>query len=241
MVRARFALAALSMVLGGASASAEDAPPDAFALHDLTRAPFEKVQVWAPPAGTPGRFETLVVLHGNQPGAADPTWLVGLHFQSAFARRILIVPALKDGGYEFGAPRTAAAIAALVDDVARKFPVDRGAVFVVGYSAGASRVLPVARRLSPVAGIVAVAGDVARPLRDRKPSLDDLRAVPLLLVCMNDDPGPHTNCALNEANRALVARLGLRRVELRRLPGTHSLDLAALAPLLHEWLARAPR
>ncbi len=164
--------------------------------------------------------------------------MVGLRWQPQFARRILVVPALAEGGYEFAAPATARALAALVEDVAREFPVDPRAIYLVGYSAGASRVIPVALRMGRLAGVAAVAGDIARPLRDHAPAIDALRSTPILLVCMTDDEGPHTRCALNEVNRALLERRGLRRVDLRRLPGTHQLDLALLAPLLDEWVRR---
>src|SRR5579871_5207506 len=170
-------LLALSFARGRADADEAIAP---FQLHAVASRAFQAVRVWAPPAGSTGKYETIVLLHGNQPGAPDPTWMVGLRFQPAFARRILIVPAIADGGYEFGSPTTARALAALVDEVARRFPVDRDALYLVGYSAGASRVLPVALRLGRVNGIAAVAGDVARPLRDHPPSLAALAAVPLL-------------------------------------------------------------
>src|SRR5215831_17482993 len=66
-------------------------------LHDLTRPPFAKVSVWAP-SEAGGRYETLLLLHGNQ---AESTRMVlaNLREQEAFRRRILIVPALPGPGY----------------------------------------------------------------------------------------------------------------------------------------------
>ncbi len=58
----------------------------------------------------------------------------------------------------------------------------------------------------------------------------------MLLVCMTADGGPHTSCALAERNLERLGRLGVHDRALRRLPGDHRLDLAALAPVLDEWL-----
>jgi predicted esterase len=217
-------------------------PPEAgtarFQVQNLTARPFQAVQLWAPPPGSPGSYQTVILLHGNQPGASDPTWMIGLRWQPQFAHRILLVPAIPDGGYEFGAPTARRALARLVDDVARSYPVDRDAIYLVGYSAGASRVLSVASQVTHLRGIVAVAGDIARPIRDTKRPLEALRSVPILLACMTDDTGPHTNCRLNEENRALLERRGLRKVEMRYLPGSHQLDVEQLAPALDQWMTR---
>jgi predicted esterase len=207
-----------------------------FTLQDITRRPFQKVTLWAPPAGSPGNCETLILLHGNQRGSGDATWMAGLRLQPQLSRRLLIVPALDDGHYDFDAPTNTTAIAALVGDVAQHFPVERDGVYVLGYSAGASRVLSVASGLSNVRGIIAIAGDIGRSLRQRLAAVKKLRAIPILLVCMSDDSGPQTSCRLNEANRARLQRLGFARVEMRRVPGTHELDFAVIAPLLDDWL-----
>ncbi len=197
-----------------------------FELKDLTRAPFRAVRVWAPPPGTPGPFDTLVLLHGNQGAIDDPTWMIGLRAQPGFERRILIVPALDDN--DWGSAASAQAIGALLDSFG-------GRAVLVGYSAGASRVLALERRLpGRFAAIVAVAGDIARPIRDSRQSPKSLPRT--LLVCMNDDPGPHTSCKLNQTNLELLQRRGAAKVSLRRLDGTHRLDLGALASLLDEWL-----
>jgi poly(3-hydroxybutyrate) depolymerase len=232
-------LALISCGLWG-RASAEETSA-AFALRSFDRPPLLAVTVWAPPPGTPGRFETLVLLHGRQGDAPDPTWMVGLRHQPAFQRRILIVPSLPSLDSDWADAANTRAIGALVKAVAETYPVDRDALYVVGYSAGASRVLNVAWRIPlPLAGIAALAGDVTRPWRGPGAK----RSVPapkLLLVCMTGDPGPHTSCAINEANRSLLEARGVKGISFQKLPGDHRLDLGRAAAILESWIASKPR
>jgi predicted esterase len=208
-------------------------------VQELDRGQFAALQVWAPPPGSPGRYETVLLLHGNQGPSPDPTWMVGLRGQPQFANRILVVPALAEGGYEWGRRTTMRALGALLDGVIRDYPVDRSSIYLLGYSAGASRVLSIAAAMPDrFAGIAAVAGDIARPFRDTTPSLAQLRSIPILLVCMNGDEGPQTNCRLNESNLTQLQRWGLQHVTLERLGGSHQLDLVRLAPLLDRWIVR---
>jgi pimeloyl-ACP methyl ester carboxylesterase len=193
---------------------------------------FSAVAVWAPPPS--GRkLETVILLHGKQQADAG-AWMADLRQQPGFAERILIAPALPDIDADWTAPATLRALAALVDDVARKYPVDRSAVYLVGYSAGASRVLDVARHLPvKLAGIAALAGDVRRPWHVGRSG--PIVTPKVLLVCMTEDNGPHTSCALNEENQRWLQKLGTKAV-LRKLPGDHSLDLSRVAPLIDAWI-----
>jgi predicted esterase len=165
--------------------------------------------------------------------------MVDLRCQPAFARAVLLAPALRDEDYEWGRAATVRALDALLSRVLAERPVARGQVYLLGYSAGASRVLAVARGLrTRLAGIVAVAGDVARPVRDDLAALSPLREVPVLLVCMTEDDGPHTRCGLNEANQVLLRGHGVRDVTLARIPGTHALDAARVATVVAAWQTR---
>jgi predicted esterase len=215
-------------------AKAPPAPP-AFTLQTLDRPPLASVRVWAPPPGSGGRYETLLLLHGNQGDPPDPTWMAELREQPGFARRILIVPALAGGEYDWADARNTRAVAALVEEIARDLPVDRDALYLVGYSAGASRVLDVAWRLPKLAGIAALAGDVVRALRDRHREWRVL-APKLLLLCMRDDPGPHTSCALNRENQKLLAKHHVAGISLQVVAGDHQLDLSTVAPLIDDWI-----
>ncbi len=224
------ALATALMVCTLASGASAATP--AFALRAFERPPLLAVTVWAPPPGTPGKFETLVLLHGRQGDAPDPTWMVDLRHQPAFAQRILIVPSLPTLESDWADAANTRAIGALVKELAETFPVDRDAVYVVGYSAGGSRALNVAWRIPlRLAGIASLAGDVTRPWR--APGAHKTVPAPrLLLVCMTEDPGPHTSCALNEANRKLLESRGLKGISLQKLSGGHQLDLVRVASIL---------
>jgi hypothetical protein len=169
--------------------------------------------------------------------------MISLGTLPEFRKTILIAPALSaSDGYEWGNTDSVHGLEALVDSVATKYPVDRKAIYLLGYSAGASRVLTVAHHLSgKLAGIVAVAGDILRPVRDQMDSAVEFASIPILLVCMINDDGAHTRCALNEENLAILSRRGLRRISLERLGGDHNLQFPALAPVVERWLSTAPR
>jgi predicted esterase len=231
----------LSLGLGArVGASTVPASTAAFTLHDLTRAPFTKVSVWAPPLEGDDRYETLLLLHGNQEEATR-LMLADIREQDAFRRRILIVPALPGPGYAWEGLEVVRALAALVDDVARRFPVDRRRTFVLGYSAGGSRVLAVAKPMSEhLAGIVSLAGDVGRPVRSSPASISAFARVPILLICNSEDHGPNASCELDERNRELLARHGVREIATHRLQSTHAIDFAKLAPVLDAWLRERP-
>jgi poly(3-hydroxybutyrate) depolymerase len=216
-------------------APAVGAPTPEFSLHDLTRPPFARVSVWAPSEATDS-YETLLLLHGNQEDATR-MFFADLREQQAFRRRILIVPALPGPGYAWEKPETTRALAQLVDDVARRYPVDRKRIYVLGYSAGGSRVLAVAKAMGDdVAGIVSVAGDVARTVRSSLASISSLARVPMLLICNSEDHGPNASCELDARNRALLAKHGARAITTHRLEATHAIDFAQLAPVLDTWL-----
>jgi pimeloyl-ACP methyl ester carboxylesterase len=205
-----------------------------FSIHDLTRLPFTKVVVWAPPGGGP--YETLLLLHGNQ-DESTRTMLADLREQDSFRRRVLIVPALPGPGYAWEKPETVRALAALVEDVSGKYPVDRRRTFVLGYSAGGSRVLAVARPMSDrLAGIVSLAGDIGRPVRSSPASISVFARVPVLLICNSGDHGPNASCELDERNRGLLASHGVRDITTHRLESTHAVDFTKLAPVLDAWL-----
>ena len=209
-----------------------------FSVHSLSWPPFRAVQVWAPPAGHGRKHEVLLLLHGNQADSAR-LGLLELRNQPGFGDRILIVPALAGPGYDWGTPEATRALASLVDEVVRSFPADAGHVFVMGYSAGASRVLPVALAMhAPVAGIVALAGDIGRPVRASTSSIAAIARTPVLLICNSGDVGPNASCALDARNRALLTERGVRDLELRRLEASHELDFSKLAPVVDEWLRR---
>ncbi|MFO0604363.1 MAG: hypothetical protein U0324_14365 [Polyangiales bacterium] len=220
------------------AAPPEPAPPAvAFAERPFAHAPFAAVRVWAPSPATPGPFDTVVLLHGNQDGPSGASWLLTLRRSPAFRRRILLAPALPDGDYAWEAPATKRAVASLVARAAATWPMDPRATWVVGYSAGASRALAVAAALpGGVAGVAAVAGDALRTFRAPGASLGALLGTPTLLVCMTDDDGPNTRCPLNAANARELRRRGARDVTLVELPGDHALDLATLAPRLDAWM-----
>ncbi len=205
-----------------------------FGVQSVTHPPFARVDVWGPPRGAGGRFEVVVLLHGNQLHAPDPTWMMGLRFVPGFERRILVVPSLPDGQYDWSRTDVVHALGALLAEVARTWPVDR--MYLVGYSAGGSRVLEAARaRPGKWAGLVSIAGDVLRSSRALGPSVRER----LLLVCMTGDDGPHTSCRLNESNRRLLRKRGFA-VALSRVPGDHNLDLARIGPVLDGWMKGGP-
>ncbi len=218
-----------------------DASATEFSVQTVRYSPFRAVALWAPPPGSTGTYETVLLLHGNQPGAPNPTWMVDLRYQPQFAGRILIAPALGADGYEWGETANVRALAALLDDLARRYPIDRRRVHLVGYSAGASRVLSVAQKIR-FTTITAIAGDVLRPLRGRSSTLAPaLRAAPIHLLCLLSDGGPHTSCDLNERNLRDLRRLGASPVDLLRVPGTHQIDFAVVAPIVDKWLLGTPR
>jgi predicted esterase len=228
-------LVSLGLVLFFAAPPARAATAE-FSLHELVRPPFARVVVWAP-SEPGGRYETLLLLHGNHPESAGRLLLATLRKQEAFRRRILIVPTLPAPGYAWDKPETTRALAALVDEVARKYPVDRARTFLLGYSAGGSRVLAVAEAMrDDLAGIVSLAGDVARPVRSSLASIAPLARIPMLLICNSDDHGPNASCELDERNRDLLARHGVRAITTRRLEATHAVDFDQLAPVLDTWL-----
>jgi poly(3-hydroxybutyrate) depolymerase len=237
----RWAHALLFLAMGmaapfGASRASAETPE--FSLHDLTRGPFARVSVWAP-SGPDGHYETLLLLHGNQEQSTRML-LAELRHQEAFRRRILIVPALPGPGYAWEKPGTTRALAKLVDDVSHEYPVDRARIYVLGYSAGGSRVLAVASAMRDhLAGIVSLAGDVARPVRASLVSISALARVPMLLICNSEDHGPNASCELDARNRELLARQGARAITTRRLESTHEIDFAQLAPVLDAWLREA--
>ncbi len=84
-------------------------------------------------------------------------------------------------------------------------------------------------------------GDALRTFRAPGASLHALVGAPVLLVCMTDDDGPNTRCALNAANQRAPRRGGVGDVVLEQMPGGHALDLAALAPRLDAWMRTHPR
>lgn len=74
-------------------------------------------------------------------------------------------------------------IAAVFDDVAQRYPIDRGRVFVAGFSNGAALALRVAVDLSDrLSAVTAIAGHLWR--RDRRPA----RPVSLLFMAGTADP-----------------------------------------------------
>jgi hypothetical protein len=223
----------IGVLLGAPTVSASTAE---FNVHDLTRPPFTKVLVWAPLPEGGDSYETLLLLHGNQ-DESTRTMLADLRGQDAFRRRILIVPALPGPGYAWEKPETVRALAALVDDVARGYPVDRRRTFLLGYSAGGSRVLAVARPMSDhLAGIVSLAGDIGRPVRSAPDSISAFARIPMLLICNSGDHGPNASCELDERNRGLLASHGVRDIATHRLESTHAVDFTKLAPVLDTWL-----
>lgn len=214
---------------------------EAFTEQSIAHEPFAAVRVWAPPPGAAGAYEAVLILHGNQEGLPGSSWLLSLHRQPAFRRRILLVPALRDGDYAWEAPATRRALGSLLARAAQTWPIAPHRTWAVGYSAGASRVLAVADAVpGGVAGVAAVAGDALRLHRAPGASLRGLLTTPVLLVCMTEDDGPNTRCALNAANQRALLRRGVGDVALVEMPGDHALDLAALAPRLDTWMAAHP-
>lgn len=204
-------LLAFALLLSSLTAHSASASPGAFFAVDVR----------APPPGTPAR-RLLLLLYGNQGAQPDPTWMADL----PVADSVVVAPALAGADYDWERPATRRALALLVDRLVAQHHLSD--VYVLGYSAGASRVLGVARALHHVSGVIAVAGDILRS----RPRPADLRSLRILLVCMRDDPGPHTSCALNRHNRAALEALGAPPVRLEILPGGHALDLTLLAPLV---------
>jgi poly(3-hydroxybutyrate) depolymerase len=226
----RLAAIFLAFFLIFEACSASAAPAEPFSSYTLTEARLGRVLVWGPPPGTTGRFDTIVLLHGNQVHAPDPNWMIGLRFVPGFERRILIVPSLPDGQYDWSRADVVHALQRLLTEVSQKWPLDPQRMFLVGYSAAGSRVFAAARALAGEwAGIVSVAGDVMRSSETR------FRARSLLFVCMNDDDGQHTSCRLNEANRRALSKRG-RDASLERVAGDHALDWARLGPVLERWI-----
>ena len=122
---------------------------------------FAAVKLWVPSRPATAKvYPAVVLLYGNQGALRDPAWLVGLGTRGGFRRRILIVPGLRDG-YHWDREGTRRAVVGLVAQVARSYPVDRKRVFLVGHSAGGSRVIELAKAAPrEFAGVVSVAGGV---------------------------------------------------------------------------------
>jgi poly(3-hydroxybutyrate) depolymerase len=225
-------------IASGCLGSPRSAAAPAFRVQRLdTPAPFVTVALWAPPPGAGGGpFQTMVLLHGNQPDEPDRTWLVGLGQQAALRGRILIVPGLARDDYAWDRKRTARGVVVLIDRVARRHPVDRKAVFLVGYSAGGSRVLSVAAQgWKQLAGVASVAGDVGRPLRGGL--VLPARLPSILLVCMSGDHGPNASCALDAANAKRLRGLGVTALTSKTLKSDHALRFELIAPLLDQWMS----
>jgi predicted esterase len=200
-----------------------------FELRAEQLRPFQSVRIWAPRDGRT-KLPALILLHGNQGHLDNPTWLADIRFQRELSRHVLFVPALD--GYDWERPGIGQALAGLVQ---RERSVDQEEIFLLGYSAGASRVLAVAdalvRRGIRVRGIIAIAGDVLRPIRQGSPLLK----APLLLICMEQDTGRHTSCRQNETNAARLR--GQLPLTFTRVAGTHQLEFDMIVPLIAKWLA----
>jgi poly(3-hydroxybutyrate) depolymerase len=211
-------------------------PGAAFVVRTIDFAPFREVRVWAPASPRAAVTETLVLLHGNQGDPADPTWMVGLRFHPRFRHALLIVPAIA-GDESWDARTIAPAVARLVTELSRTYSIDPQATYVLGYSAGGSRVLSVAAHMhGDIAGVVCVAGDVARPIRLANLTVEWLRPKRLLLTCMTEDDGPNTSCQLRARNVRLLESRGVRGISLATWHGTHALDLRDLGDALAGWL-----
>lgn len=243
--RRALALPAACLALVPASPTSRASPPVTAGFHveDLGASPpLHGAKLWVPRRGAAGSFEALLLLHGNQPTQPDRTWMLGLHARPAYRRRILIVPGLARRDYRWGRRRTRRAVVALVERAVRGWPVTRRGVVVVGFSAGGSRVLSVARAMPRrVAGIVSVAGDIGRPVRHRGLNLKPLRDHPVLLVCMSEDRGPNASCKLDAANARLLRRRGMRKVAAVTLRGPHRFRFAQIGPVLDRWIKEHAR
>jgi poly(3-hydroxybutyrate) depolymerase len=123
--------------------------------------------------------------------------------------------------------------------MSRLYPVDRRHVYLLGYSAGGSRVLAVAKALEGrLAGIVSLAGDVARPVRATPAAVSAFAGTPILLICNSGDHGPNASCDLDERNRAFLAAHGARNVTRHQLESSHAPHFELIAPVLDEWLKK---
>jgi dienelactone hydrolase len=177
----------------------------------------------------------LVLLYGNQGADENPTWMVDLRTRPELRGYVLVAPALGGDDYRWDAPAAANGVARLVESIVGRFPIDPGRITLLGYSAGGSRVLSVARRVERPVSVVSVAGDIGRAVRA---GLDvrGLEDRPVLLVCNSEDHGPNASCELDERNAHLLGRRGFTSVERRRRVGDHRFDMRELAPLVAAWL-----
>lgn len=215
-----------------------EAFPARFRLQTEASPPFERLTVWAPPAGlaATGMF---TLLHGNQ-GASppDPTWLAWLRAQPPFDRWVLVVPSV-DPNTRWNDPAVIASLSAVVERQTREHQIPPERSYLFGFSAGASRGYAVMAALPDrFAGFVAFAGFPGKTTLSSA-QLRTLAGERLLLLCgANDQAVP---CSGADAARARLVAAGARDVERVELPGVgHECPLPIVAPVLARWVEAAP-
>jgi poly(3-hydroxybutyrate) depolymerase len=210
---------------------------DPLRVEDLDRKGLHRVRLVVPQSEAQ-RYPMWLLLHGNQPTMQDRTWMARVFPKAPFKGAVLVVPGLPRDDYRWDRPKTASAVVALVKEVLRTKPVDPQSVFMLGYSAGGSRVLALANRMPQrIKGIVCVAGDIGRSIRINRIAVHaTLRKIPVLLLCMTGDKGPNASCRLDGRNARLLRKRGFESVTTTRIVGGHVFDLPKIAKALRCWL-----
>lgn len=232
----RVAQIVIAVCAGLLAAAPCKSAPSGFSLQELSvGAPFVRVLIWAPPKGSRGAYDALLLLHGSQPPSIpNPNWFAELRHSPPFDQKILIVPAVEQASPWSQTP-VAEALSRLLDQVKREYPVNPGRIFVAGFSSGASQGFQIAAELHDrIAGFAALAGVVPRSMP--KAGIGLLRGLSLMLVCMEFDVA--VPCSRTQQSAALLIRAGVDRVITKEIPGIgHECPFDRVGPVLARWMA----
>lgn len=208
-----------------------------FSLQELPNAgPFLRVVLWAPPAGSPGSYDTILFIHGSQPPTIpDPAWFAEIRHYPPFNKKILIVPAVARAE-EWSQPATLAALDRLLDRVSADYPVNRRQIFLAGFSSGGSQGFLVASSMAEkLAGFASMAASVSRAAT--RAQLAKLRDLPILLVCMQFDTA--VPCSRQGDSVKRLRESGVSIVATEQIAGIgHECPFDRVAPVLARWIER---
>lgn len=213
---------------------------------DLTGAPIEEYLLWLPPGleQDDRRWPMIVYLHGRSLRGDDLDRLTRYGLPRLLDRDraipfVVVAPQLPEG-HSWSGPGLDR-VAAIVEEVARRYAVDRGRIYLTGYSMGGGGAWRMAfRRADLFAAVIPIAAYTPRPTESR---LATLRELPVLAFHGERD----AVAPLERAERMIEA---LRRAgadaELRTIKGADHGDLVHLYrdPGLYAWLLerwRGPR